>query len=91
MDAESSVVAGDGAIELPFEELLAELQRMVERLEQGDLPLEQSLAMFEQGVRLSRLASNRLDEADRRVELLLSSEDGVRTRVLQNGREGGPT
>jgi exodeoxyribonuclease VII small subunit len=65
-----------------FEEILTRLQGVVERLERGDLPLEDSLAMFEEGVRLSRLGSKRLDEAERRVEVLLRDEDGVRTRPL---------
>lgn len=66
-----------------FEEILGRLQQVVEKLEGGDLPLEQSLAIFEEGVRLSRLGQRRLDEAETRVEELLSDEEGVRTRALQ--------
>jgi exodeoxyribonuclease VII small subunit len=58
------------------------LQAVVETLEQGDAPLEQALSAFERGVSLARLGSRRLDEAERRVELLLSDEDGVRTRPI---------
>lgn len=64
--------------EPPFEEILARLTRVVETLEQGDLPLEKSLEVFEEGVRLSRLGARRLDEAERRVEILLSEDDGSR-------------
>ena len=60
--------------EIPFEEILARLQRVVSALEQGDLPLEKSLAVFEEGVRLSRLGARRLDEAERRVEILLEND-----------------
>lgn len=69
----------DGA---SFEQVLTRLQQVVERLEQGDMPLEESLAQFEEGIRLSRLGAQRLDEAERRVEMLLESEDGVQTRPM---------
>lgn len=74
--------------ELGFEEILARLQQVVEKLERGDLPLEQSLAIFEEGVRLSRLGQRRLDDAEARVEELLADEDGVKTRAMQ--QEGSP-
>jgi len=67
---------------LSFEQILERLQAVVETLEQGDAPLEHALSAFERGVSLARLGSRRLDEAERRVELLLSDEDGVRTRPI---------
>jgi exodeoxyribonuclease VII small subunit len=57
-----------------FEEILTRLNTVVEKLEAGDMTLEDSLALFEEGVRLSRLGSVRLDEAERRVERLLNEE-----------------
>jgi exodeoxyribonuclease VII small subunit len=57
-----------------FEDILARLNTVVEKLEAGDIPLEASLALFEEGVRLSRLGEARLDEAERRVERLLSDD-----------------
>lgn len=59
-----------------FEGSLKELERIVEQLEGGDLPLERSLELFEQGVRLSRECQRRLDEAERKVELLLKDGEG---------------
>ena len=54
---------------------------VVDDLERGDLPLEQSLAIFEEGVQLSRAGQRRLEEAEQRVERLLGDESGgVRTR-----------
>lgn len=67
---------------LSFEQILERLEAVVGTLEQGDAPLEQALSAFERGVALARLGSRRLDEAERRVELLLSDEDGVRTRPI---------
>lgn len=54
-----------------FETLLGQLQKIVDRLEGGQLPLEEALATFEQGVHLAREAGERLDAAERRVEILL--------------------
>jgi exodeoxyribonuclease VII small subunit len=70
-----------------FEEILARLSEVVENLEGGELPLSQSLEIFEEGVRLSRLGASRLDEAEARIEQLLSDDEGVRTRPLRNPDE----
>ena len=59
-----------------FEAQLATLERIVRELERGDLPLEQSLDLFEQGVKLSRECQERLNEAERRIEVLLRGGDG---------------
>ena len=53
-----------------FESAIAELETIVKRLEDGDLPLEKSLELFERGVQLSRFCHSKLEEAERRVELL---------------------
>src|SRR5260221_5743 len=53
-----------------FEAAIAELETVVKRLEEGDLPLEQSLALYERGVQLSRFCHARLEEAERRIEIL---------------------
>jgi len=63
--------------EKSFESSLDELERIVQQLEAGDLPLERSLELFEQGVRLSRECQKRLDEAERKVEILLRGNDGA--------------
>ena len=53
-----------------FEAAIAELDAIVKKLEEGDLPLEQSLALYERGVQLSRFCHARLEEAERRIEIL---------------------
>jgi exodeoxyribonuclease VII small subunit len=65
---------------LSFEQILEQLSAVVAQLEDGELPLERALARFEQGVALSRMGSKRLDEAERRIELLLRDGPGVETR-----------
>ena len=59
-----------------FEAQLASLERIVRELERGDLPLERSLELFEQGVKLSRECQERLNEAERRIEVLLRDHSG---------------
>ncbi len=56
---------------LSFEASLEELERIVKELEKGDLPLEQSLALFEMGMRLSSECKRQLEEAESRVEILI--------------------
>jgi exodeoxyribonuclease VII small subunit len=53
-----------------FESAIAELETIVKTLEEGDLALEKSLALFERGVQLSRFCHAKLEEAERRVEIL---------------------
>jgi exodeoxyribonuclease VII small subunit len=59
-----------------FEEALNKLEKIVSKLEKGDIPLEESLKLFEEGIRLSRLCNQKLDEAERRVEVLLKDKEG---------------
>ncbi len=60
-----------------FEEAFSKLEEIVRKLESGNMSLEESLKAFEEGVRLSRICSERLDEAERRVEILVNGEKGV--------------
>ncbi|HEX5109706.1 MAG TPA: exodeoxyribonuclease VII small subunit [Vicinamibacterales bacterium] len=53
-----------------FEAAIAELDTIVKKLEEGDLPLESSLQLYERGVHLSRFCHARLEEAERRIEIL---------------------
>ncbi len=60
-----------------FEESLNKLEKIVSKLEKGDISLEESLKLFEEGVRLSRLCNEKLDEAEMRVEILLKDREGI--------------
>jgi len=53
-----------------FEAAIAELDTIVKKLEEGDLALEESLALYERGVQLSRFCHARLEDAERRIEIL---------------------
>ncbi|MBW2056275.1 MAG: exodeoxyribonuclease VII small subunit [Deltaproteobacteria bacterium] len=74
-----------------FEKALDRLEGIVSRLESGDLDLEESLKLFEEGIRLSHFCSEKLDEAERRVEILLRNREGVlepQPFELEQGPEG---
>jgi exodeoxyribonuclease VII small subunit len=58
-----------------FEDAVRRLSEIVQTLERGELPLEDSLHLFEEGVRLSRLSQARLDRAEKKVEKLLAVDE----------------
>lgn len=60
-----------------FEEALNKLEKIISKLEKGDIPLEESLKLFEEGIRLSRFCNQKLDEAEKRVEILLKDKEGI--------------
>jgi exodeoxyribonuclease VII small subunit len=55
---------------IKFEEALKRLEKIVQKLEDGDVPLEESLSLYEEGIALYRLCSGRLEEAKKKVEIL---------------------
>jgi len=59
-----------------FEGALAELEEVVEQLESGDLPLDDSLTAFEKGVGLVKFCNHKLDEVEKKVELLIKDKEG---------------
>ncbi len=67
-----------------FEEALARLEAIVAELERGELPLEDSMRIFEEGIKLSKVCLKMLDDAERRVEILVKDKDGrKRTRPFE--------
>lgn len=59
-----------------FEEALQKLEAIVAKMEEGDLPLEEALKAFEEGVRLAKFCTSKLDEAERKVEKLMRDQSG---------------
>ncbi|MBI2361126.1 MAG: exodeoxyribonuclease VII small subunit [Deltaproteobacteria bacterium] len=71
-----------------FEEALEQLEKVVERLESGELSLEDSLAAFEEGVKLVRLCNQKLAEVERKIELLVKDKEGkLQLKSLEELRE----
>lgn len=64
-----------------FEEQLAELEKLVDQLERGDLTLEQSVSLFERGVRLSNACKEQLASAESRIQVILNPEQKGPVRV----------
>lgn len=60
-----------------FEEALQKLEGIVSRMEHGDLSLEEALQAFEEGIKLAKFCSRKLDEAERKVAVLLRDEAGT--------------
>ena len=60
-----------------FEEALGRLEEIVRRMEAGDMSLEESLKAFEEGIKLARVCSRKLDEAERRVEMLIKQGEDL--------------
>ncbi len=60
-----------------FEDALSRLEKIVSKLEEGDISLEESLTLFEEGIRLSRFCGQKLDEAEKKVEILLKDKEGA--------------
>nr|HID58081.1 exodeoxyribonuclease VII small subunit [Desulfobacterales bacterium] len=59
-----------------FEEALKRLESIVQELESGDLPLEEAFKKFEEGVKLSRFCSEKLDQTEKKIEILLKDDLG---------------
>ena len=74
--------------EKKFEKALEQLEDIVRKMEEGDLTLDESLKAFEEGIRLSRFCSDKLDEAERKVEILLKEGDVLKVRPFEEG-DGG--
>ncbi|MCR4409343.1 MAG: exodeoxyribonuclease VII small subunit [Candidatus Saccharicenans sp.] len=62
--------------EMNFEKALAELEQIVAKLEKGGLALNESLALFEKGIKLTRFLRSELDKAEKKIEILLKDEKG---------------
>ena len=75
---------------MTFEKALADLEQVVAKLEKGGIGLNESLALFEKGVKLSRFLKSELDKAERKVEILLRDESGDERLEDFDAPEDGP-
>ena len=67
-----------------FEDALEKLENIVREMEAGEMPLDSALKSFEEGIRLIRFCSAKLDETQRRVEQLLEKENSLQTKTFQD-------
>ena len=71
-------------VDVGFDQLLARLREVVARLESGELTLEQSLVVYEEGVALARRGQQLLAAAEKRVEILVSTAGGIETQTFEH-------
>ena len=81
----------DAPAPIDFEAAMKRLETIVEELESGELSLEDSIARYEEGVKLSRALTSKLDEAEKRIERLVEGDEGAApaTQPMELGTEGG--
>lgn len=71
--------------EIKFEKALGRLEEIVEELEKGEIELEKSLEIFEEGIKMTRLCSKKLEEAEKKIELLTKDQKGeFKTQPFEN-------
>jgi exodeoxyribonuclease VII small subunit len=63
-------------VQKTFEQSLKQLERIVQELEDGDLPLEKAIKKFEEGVQLTKFCSQKLDETEKKISILLKEAEG---------------
>lgn len=64
-------------VDITYEQAVLELENVVDMLESGDLPLEESIKVFEKGIGLVRICNKKLDDIEKRITLLVEGKDGI--------------
>ncbi len=72
-----------------FEEAMGELEEIVQKLEEGELPLEESIKYFQKGVQLSRYCRMKLDEIEMKITILIEEENGNVREEIFKVKDGG--
>lgn len=75
--------------ELTFEQAMEQLEAIVSRLEGGDVPLEQAIELFQQGMKLSQLCNAKLDQVERKIEMLVEENGNFEKKPFVAGTDEG--
>ena len=79
-------------MEIKFEKAMSRLEQIVDELEKGELDIDKSLKIFEEGIKMSRVCSKKLNEAEQKIEKLTRDQSGELVAELFPAEEGnGPT
>ncbi|HEX7058215.1 MAG TPA: exodeoxyribonuclease VII small subunit [Bacilli bacterium] len=70
--------------QISFEEALQRLEQLVGKLEDGNIPLEEAIELFQEGMRLSAFCTEKLDHFERKIEILIEEEGGMHKRPFQS-------
>lgn len=73
--------------ELTFEQAMDRLESIVARLENGDVPLETAIELFQEGMRLSQLCGGKLEQVEQKIELLLETEQGFQKKAFASASD----
>ena len=71
-----------GEVSLSFEEAMEQLEAIVAKLESGDVPIEQAIELFQEGMRLSQLCGSKLEQVERKIEMLIETEQGLQRKAF---------
>jgi exodeoxyribonuclease VII small subunit len=74
---------------LSFEEAMDQLEQLVAKLENGDVPLEQAIDLFQEGMKLSHLCSQKLEQVERKIEMLVEENGAFSKKPFANGIDEG--
>src|SRR4051794_38441615 len=75
------------ADKLSFEEAMDQLEQLVVKLENGDVPLEKAIELFQEGMNLSHLCSQKLEQVERKIEILVEENGALSRKPFANGIE----
>jgi exodeoxyribonuclease VII small subunit len=73
--------------QVSFEEAMEKLEVIVNRLESGDVPLETAIELFQEGMRLSQLCGSKLEQVERKIEMLIETEQGLQRKPFASVNE----
>ncbi|UVI32298.1 exodeoxyribonuclease VII small subunit [Paenibacillus spongiae] len=73
--------------QLSFEEAMERLEAIVSRLENGDVPLETAIELFQEGMKLSQLCGTKLEQVERKIEVLIETENGFQKKPFAPSNE----
>lgn len=73
--------------EISFETAMEQLEAIVAQLESGDVPLEKAIDLFQEGMKLSQLCGGKLDQVERKIEMLIETEQGFQKKPFAPANE----
>ncbi|MFB9277346.1 exodeoxyribonuclease VII small subunit [Cohnella cellulosilytica] len=85
--AEAAATGESGAAEMSFELAMEKLETIVAKLESGDVPLETAIELFQEGMTLSRLCGQKLEQVERRIEMLVEGDSGPQRKPFTASKE----
>ncbi|XID94156.1 exodeoxyribonuclease VII small subunit [Paenibacillaceae bacterium WGS1546] len=86
-EGQANDIASANEPAMTFEQAMEKLETIVSKLESGDVPLETAIELFQEGMSLSRLCGQKLEQVERRIEMLSEGENGMSRKPFSSGKE----